>query len=165
METVFQKVGKPMLLDICQTYLDEVSIALLTNNFQMYFNAMHLPFFLIGPRSNQVVATDADLRAGFADYQQVLRSQQVTQLIRLADSATLLDDRLICGAYQTHVLSRGTWVSNPHKSLISLRKVDGSWKAAAVTNSFYNSTLVDPPSKEDRTGNLHESVLMGGHHA
>lgn len=154
-----------MPLDICQAYLDEVSLALLTNNFQLYFSAMHLPFFLIGPHSNLAITTAADLRTGFDDYHQALRSQQVTQMIRLADSATQLDEGLISGGYQTHVLSGGTWVSSPHKSVISLRKVDGSWKAASVTNSYYNSALVDPPSKEDRTGQQSDLVLMGGHHA
>lgn len=84
---------------------------------------------------------------GFEDYSAARHSQCVTQLIRLADSATVMQRDLICCTCLTHVLSGGTWVSRPHNSMLALRKDGGHWKAASVTNSYYNSTLVDPPSR------------------
>jgi hypothetical protein len=124
---------------ILQAYLDEVSAAVLNDDWETYRTAIDLPCAVISHNESKIVATEDDLRAGFDDFCSTLRIQRVTDYIRLVDQATMLDEDLISGSYISHIISGGQRILAPFRSNMTLRKVAGRWRAASVSNGLANS--------------------------
>lgn len=80
---------------IVQTYLDDIAAAVMKGDFVTYRDAVSLPFHLITHSASLVVSTEQELRVGFETFNKMLISQQVTQYIRLVESAKQLDQTLI----------------------------------------------------------------------
>lgn len=127
--------------EILQTYLDRMSDAVMTGDFDGYVAGVILPFHLITSDSSFVVTSAAGLRDGFDGFRGVLASQNVTQYIRLVATATLLDERLISGHYTTHIISSAQRIVAPFPSQIVLRHDDGTgWRGALITNGIKNAS-------------------------
>jgi len=147
-------------LQLLQSYLDEIGHAVMRGDWETYLNAVCLPFHFITESTSLVVASEADLRAGFDEFHQMLTLQRVTDYIRLAESAVDIDDLLISGRYVSHMItSGGHRLMPPFRSQITLRLVGNTWRAAAITNSLTNMrwpilipavATADAPFKGDR---------------
>lgn len=124
---------------ILQDYLDEVSLAVLHDDWQTYRDGISLPCAVITHSESKIVATEDDLRAGFETFRDTLRAQRVTDYIRLVDQAARLDKDLISGSYISHIIAGGQRVVAPFRSLMTLRLVGNRWRAASVTNGLANS--------------------------
>lgn len=124
---------------ILQAYLDEVSAAVLRDDWATYRAGICLPCAVISHSESKIVATEAELRAGFVAFRDTLRAQRVTDYIRLVDRATMLDAELVAGSYMSHLISGGHRIVAPFQSLMTLRRVGGRWCAASVTNGLANS--------------------------
>jgi hypothetical protein len=124
---------------IFQDYLDEVSKAVMADDWEAYRDGICLPCHIISHDESKVVETEDDLRAGFDLFRDTLRAQQVTDYIRLMESAARLDQALISGKYVTHLLSGGRRVMPPFKSQMTLRLMGNRWRAASVSNALANS--------------------------
>ena len=74
---------------IMQSYLDEVSIAVLSDDWDTYRDCVCLPCHIISHDESKVVVTETDLKAGFDQFRDTLRGQRVTDYIRLVESAAL----------------------------------------------------------------------------
>lgn len=122
-----------------QEWLDTVSDAVMRGDYAVYRAHVCLPFHLITHTASLRIEDDPPLRAGFDSFVQMLRSQRVTDYIRLASGAEQLDDVLITGRYVTHLLVGGTRLMPPFKSAITLRREDGVWRAASITNALANA--------------------------
>jgi len=126
-------------LTILQSYLDEVGAAVLRGDWNAYEARVCLPFQLVTHTANLTVTTQGDLRAGFDAFVQTLRSQQVTDYIRLAEAAIQLDEALISGRYATHLMVHAHRILPPFRSEITLRLEGNRWRAASITNALANS--------------------------
>ncbi len=126
------------ILELFQGYLEEVGATVMANDSTAFAARVALPFHPMTETASLVVATEADLRAGFDDFQQTLRVQHVTDMIRLADSAVLLNENLISGRYVTHLLNSAHRVVPPIRSQMTLRRAHGVWQAASIANSLHN---------------------------
>lgn len=124
---------------ITQTYLDDVADAVMADDFDTYQSRVCLPFYLITHTSTVVIDTEAKLRRAFDDFRETLRSQRVTQYIRLVESAAQLDHDLISARYVSHLMSGGNRILDPFRSEITLRLEGNLWRAASITNSLANS--------------------------
>lgn len=124
---------------ILQTYLDEVSTAVLNNDWETYRDGICLPCAVVSHDESKVVTTEAELRAGFDSFRATLMAQRVTDYIRLVDHAARLDRDLISGAYISHIIAGGHRIVAPFRSLMTLRLVGNRWRAASVTNGLANS--------------------------
>lgn len=124
---------------ILQTYLDEIAAAVMAGDFAAYRAGVVLPFHLVTHTANLTVSTEAELHDGFTSFHGMLRSQKVTDYIRLVESAQSLDPDLITGRYVSHLISGGMRVLDPFHSQITLRHVGGRWCAASITNALANS--------------------------
>ena len=124
---------------ILQVFLDETAAAVLADDFGTYAGRICLPCHIVSHDESKVVSTLDDLRAGFDQFRDMLRSQKVTDYIRLVESAGRLDKALISGKYVSHLLSNGQRVMPPFKSQMTLRLVGNQWRAASVTNALANS--------------------------
>lgn len=124
---------------ILQEFLDETAKAVMADDFDAYSSRICLPCHIISADETKVVETEADLRAGFEMFRDMLRSQKVTDYVRLVESATLLDKALLSGKYVSHLLAGGQRVMPPFKSQITLRLVGNQWRSASVSNVLAQS--------------------------
>ncbi len=124
---------------ILQSYLDRVAVTVMTADWETYADLICMPFHLVTHAGNIEVSTLEKLRQGFDDFRQTLQIQQITDYIRLVDSAAQLDAGLISGRYVSHLLSRGHRVLDPFYSEITLRLEGNQWRAASITNALANS--------------------------
>ncbi|MFN4154989.1 MAG: hypothetical protein ACK4HF_10060 [Paracoccaceae bacterium] len=141
---------------ILQTYLDEISVAVLAGDFAAYRAGMVVPFHLVTHAESISLDTDEALREGFESFCAMLKSQRVTDYIRLVEGAQTLDPDLISGRYITHVISGGMRVFDPFSSQITLCREDGHWRAASITNAIAKSRwpmlLASPANTDLRKG-------------
>jgi len=124
---------------ILQDYLDEVSRAVLADDWESYRSMVFLPCHIISHDESKVVETVADLKAGFDQFRDTLRFHRVTDYIRLVESTSRLDPDLITGSYVSHLISGGQRIMPPFRSQMSLRLIGNRWRAVSVTNALANS--------------------------
>lgn len=124
---------------IVQSCLDEVSAAVLHDDWPTYRDSISLPFAVISHDESKIVTTEEDLRAGFDSFRDTLRAQKVTDYIRLVEQAWRIDHDLISGSYVSHIIAGGQRIVAPFKSLMTLRLIGNHWRAASVTNGLGNS--------------------------
>ena len=124
---------------ILQSYLDEVTKAVLAGDWETYRDGVTLPCAVVSHNESKVVETEEDLRAGYDSFRATLLGQKVTDYIRLVEDASFLDRDLISGSYLTHILAGGHRILAPFKSIMVLRLVGNRWRAASVTNGLANS--------------------------
>lgn len=122
-----------------QTYLDAVSRSVLMDDWASYREMVSLPCHIVSHDENKVVTTEADLQQGFDQFRDTLRFHRATDYIRLVEAATLLDPDLISDSYVSHIISGGQRILPPFRSQMTLRLIEGRWKAVSVTNALANS--------------------------
>ena len=125
--------------EILQTYLDEISQAVLAGDWETYCNGICLPCHIISHDESKVVTTVADLKLGFDMFRDTLQAQRVSDYIRMVESAQQLDRSLIAGSYVTHLIAGSHRLMPPFWSEMTLRLVGNTWRAASVTNGLANS--------------------------
>ena len=126
-------------LGILQSYLDAVSRTVLAADWEAYRMCVALPLHIVSHDENKVVSTEDDLRAGFDQFCDTLRSSRITDYIRLVESSTMLEQDLISGSYVSHLISHGQRIMPAFRSQITLRLIGNRWRAASVTNGLANS--------------------------
>lgn len=124
---------------ILQSYLDDVGAAVLAGDWESYESRVALPFQLTTQTAVMIVSNTKDLRAGFDDFHHMLRSQRVTDYVRIADRAEKLADGRMSGRYTSHLVAGTQRILPPFKSDITLRLVGNLWRATAITNELTNS--------------------------
>ena len=125
-------------IKLLQAYLDDSVATLFRADWNAYATTIALPFTMITEASILTVATEAELRAGYDAYQNMIQTQRLTDVARLAETAAELGETLISGRYITHMLSGALRVVPPYRSTITLRLTGNSWQAISVTNSLAN---------------------------
>lgn len=142
---------------VLQHYLDEVGAAVLRGDYDAYRDRVSMPFQLVTHASSLTIGTEDALELGFRTFSDNLRSQRITDYLRLVEGAEFLDDALITGRYITHLMAGGHRVMAPFRSHISLRLEGTTWRAASITNALANSrwpVFVPGPSQSpDPKGN------------
>lgn len=120
---------------ILQSWLDEVGQAVMLGDFDAYARHIVLPFANVNPVATLVVTTEAELRAGFDIFVDMMRTQRVTDYIRLVSEAHTIGEHMISGSYVSNLLSGGQRVSPPFTSTVVLRRAPGGlWQAATIAN-------------------------------
>lgn len=125
-------------IKLLQTYLDDSVATLFRADWKAYATTIALPFTMITEASVLTVTSEAELRAGYDAYQNMIKTQRLTDVARLAETAAKLGETLISGRFVTHMLSGALRVVPPYRSTITLRLTDSNWQAISVTNSLAN---------------------------
>lgn len=138
---------------ISQDYLDEVGAAVMADNWASYTDCISRPFHLVTHDTALTFATPDDLRGIYLDFRNLLRTQRITNYIRLVDAAERIDRELIIAQYVTHLMSGGHRIMEPVRSGITLRLEGNRWRAASITNAVSSSRwpLLLPPLTADET--------------
>jgi len=124
---------------IAQTYLDEVAAIVMTDDWAAYCDTISRPFLLVSHDTTLSFATPEDIRGVYEDFRLLLRTQRVTDLIRLVECAEQIDQALISARYVTHLMAGSHRIMDPVRSSISLRLEGNRWRAASIANAVSNS--------------------------
>ncbi len=125
--------------DIVQAYLDEVSAIVMANDWEAYTDVVCRPFMLITHAETLIFATPDEIRTIYTRFHDLLRSQRVTDYIRLVEGAEQIDPDLISARYVTHLMSGSMRIMDPVRSGITLRLEGNRWRAASISNAVSNS--------------------------
>jgi hypothetical protein len=123
-------------IDILQSLLDETSASALHNSFERFTALIARPFVLVTERGSAVLDGAAKQRAWFDSYIVSLRAQRITDVVRLATTATLMRDGLLFGTYVSQYLANGTRVIDPFESSVTMRREGNVWQLATVSTSL-----------------------------
>ena len=124
---------------ILQDYLDEVSVAVMANDWEGYRACVALPCHIISHDESKIVETEEDLLLGFDLFLHTLQSSRITDYIRLVESASRLGRELLSGSYISHLVSGGQRILPPFRSEMTLRLMGNRWRAVSVTNALTKS--------------------------
>lgn len=116
--------------DIYQDWLDVISAAMMAGEAETFADAVLLPFVMRTTAGVSVQETRAEVIADATNFMGALRSQGVTDYVRLVKRARYLREDVIEGWHRTHVLRRATNVVEPYGNRLILRRVDGVWKVS-----------------------------------
>lgn len=142
---------------ILQAYVDEAGLAVLSGDWATYRDGISLPCAMISRDTSVIIATEADLRAGFDTFRDMLKGQNVTDYVKQVEQACFLDKDLISGYYLSHILAKGHRVIPPFRCLLDLRLEGKRWRAAALTDGLrHNHWPVTPPDTLE-----HQRVAVG----
>ena len=134
-----------------QSWLDRVDRTFFEDDLEGYVRACALPFTLVTQTVTTVIETRDRLEAGFVAWRDMLRDADVTQVIREARNVEFLAPDLIAGRYVTNILRGTERVLPPFVSSMTLRRIDGDWRAVAVSSGMSNSEFpIRLPRVEDR---------------
>jgi hypothetical protein len=123
---------------LLQSWLDRMSATVLADDWTTYAAHVDLPFRLVTETGDMLVATDAELRRGFDGFVAALRSQNVTDYVRLVSSARHPGPDRLEGTYDTHTLSHGQRVLPIYRSAITLHRQGETWRATWIANTLNN---------------------------
>ena len=124
---------------IAQAYLDEVAAIVMADDWEAYTHVVSRPFLLVNAATTMTFATPEDIRSVYQDFVLLLRTQRVTDFIRLVEASQQIDPCLISAQYVTHLMSGGHRILDPVRSSICLRLEGNRWRAASITNEVSTS--------------------------
>lgn len=124
---------------IAQSYLDSVADSVMTDDWESYADSISRPFLLVTHDHTLSFATPDEIRGIYDEFRLLLRTQRVTDYIRLVDTAFQIDPGLITARYVTHLMAGSHRIIDPVRSSLSLRLEGNRWRAASITNAVSNS--------------------------
>jgi hypothetical protein len=125
-----------LAIDILQCLLDETTASALQNRFDRFSALITRPFVLVTEGGSTVLDSIAAQNVWFDSYIRSMRAQRITEVVRLATTATLMRDGLLFGTYVSQYLANGTRVIDPFESSVTMRLNEGVWQLAAVSTSL-----------------------------
>lgn len=127
-----------MSLHIFQGHLDAVSRCVMTEDFDGYADQVILPFTLMTGVATIWVTCRDQLEEGFEGFAATMQDLGVTRLDRRAHAILKLGPDVIVGSYVTRTLIGTTEIIPPFRSVLTLRRDAGRWKAASISNDTQN---------------------------
>jgi hypothetical protein len=127
--------GAVTAADVLQRYLDDIGAAVMEGRFDAYRAGVQLPLNILTSAANLTVATEADLRDGFADFTEMLRQKAVTGMIRIVMEAWYESADSVVGIYETNLISGDQHVVPPFYSKIWLGRSGALWRADKIHNT------------------------------
>lgn len=125
--------------EIVQDFIDVMATATLAGDWDTYSAHVSLPFELITASARMIVSSDEDLRQGFDQFHEMLKSQRVTEYIRLVDTARQDTPLIVTGSYTSHFMAGSHRILPPMHSQITLRLDGNLWRALSITTEMTNA--------------------------
>jgi hypothetical protein len=118
-----------------QGFLDDVGAAVMGGNFEAYADRIRLPFSILTSVASIDITTETDLRAGFDDFAELIRTKGVTEMIRVVMDAWNEGPDAIVGFYETNLIDGRDHVMPPFYSKMWLLRAEGAWKVTKIHNT------------------------------
>ena len=148
---VFQDIG------------DRLTKALITGDYALYQSLMVFPLEIVpGDAPAHVMADDADLRADFDLYHEIITLHGVTDIFRDVQQVVPDGPDRVVVWMMIHILQRAYRIVDPIASRFHLRRVGNEWRIARIESSegHINWTLGRGTVTADR-----QFKTVGGHDA
>ncbi|MBV7396528.1 hypothetical protein [Mameliella sediminis] len=138
---------------IFQHHLDRVTRAYVEDRFDLLSEAVQYPLFVQASAGTMVIADQKALEEDFNRLTTQLRIHAVTDIVRRVQSAEIIGDRRIHGAYRTHILSGERLVIPAYKSAMTVEQGDDlNWRMTSVTHPIGHPTLQSQPAPKPGFG-------------
>lgn len=142
---------KAQRLRLFQTILDRISACFLSGDIEGWLGCITLPCHLVTRHGIDTYETEDAVRSDFAVYAEEFKTHGVTDIIREAKTAELIDGDQMTGTYATHILRGATHVVPPWDASMTLRQQDGLWRVTTVMRAIghLNWAAITPSDIED----------------
>lgn len=127
---------------IYQDHLDALSNALLNGNFSAFARRMSIPHTVISETNQHVIESKDEMAELFYALHASLKSQRVTEYLRIATHAVYKAEDFICGAHETHIISGSQRVVKPYPNRVRLERIGTDWLETACSNAITNYHVV-----------------------
>lgn len=121
-----------------QDWLDQLGQTFFDDDFAAYADQIELPLAITTLSKSTLVTDQAQLKIGFDAWRDMMVSQNVTDMVRLARSVSIIGDGLVTAQYRTLLLNNALEVVPPFESTMTLRRCDDGWKSTAVASGMSN---------------------------
>lgn len=121
-----------------QDWLDQMGQTFFDDDFAAYADQIELPLAITTLTNSTLVADQAQLQIGFDAWRDMMVSQNVTDMVRVARSVSIIGDGLVTAQYRTLLLNNALEVVPPFESTMTLRRCDDGWKSTAVASGMSN---------------------------
>lgn len=138
-DDIRRTASEPMPL--YQGFLDRLSAATMTNDFDDYLGLCDLPYTSHSDSVDTVINTADHVRAFFDTTVAMISGDTADTLKRVADNAQFLGPDLICGYHDTLFSKDGAPTLAPIKSRMILKRRGVEWKLKHVTNAVANPSF------------------------
>ncbi len=138
-------------LEIFQTILDRISAAFIGNDVEGWLNAVSLPFHLVSRAGVETFETRQQVVDDFEAYQREFKENGVTEMIRQAKTAELIDGDQMTGTYRMHMMRGPSHVVPPWDASMTLRNENGLWRVTTVMRAIghVNWSALSPADMEN----------------
>ncbi len=138
-------------LHLFQTILDRISAAFLSKDPDGWLNCTSLPFHMITRQGVETFDTEEKVRRDFEIYCQEFEIHGITDIVREAKTAEIIDGDQMVGTYRTHILRGANHVVPPWDASMTLRCENGLWRVTTVMRAIghLNWSALNPADIED----------------
>lgn len=126
-------------LALYQTFLDRLTDATLSKDFDAYIALCGLPYTSHIDAEDTLLRTPEDVRPFFDMTVDMITSGKADDFQRRASQAEFLGSDLICGYHTSHFIKDGTAALAPIKSRMILKRRGVTWALKSVTNALSNA--------------------------
>lgn len=127
-------------LPVYQRFLDRLTDATVTQNFDAYIALCDLPFSSHGNALDTLMSSPEDVRPFFDLTVDMINGDTADTFVRNAETAQFVGPDIICGYHHSLFLKGGQRAIPPIKSRMILKHTGMGWKLKHVTNSIANAT-------------------------
>lgn len=125
-------------LNIYQAHVDALSRAMMARDFEAFAAKIQLPLLIKHVGAEQLIKTEDEMATHFHGLHATLKSQGVTDFIRIAEEATYRADDVIEGTHITHILQSGKRLVQPYPNHLRLERINGEWLETVAANAVLN---------------------------
>jgi hypothetical protein len=153
-------------LHLFQTILDCISDAFVSGDVEGWLNSTSLPFHMITRQGIETFDTEDAVRKDFEIYRREFEIHGVTEIIREAKTAELIDGDQMAGTYRTHIMRGANHVVPPWDASMTLRLEDGLWRVTTVMRAIghLNWSALNPADIEDIPSDMTQDTPKKGDH-
>ncbi len=147
---------KAKRLHLFQNILDRISSAFLSGDIDGWLGSLSLPCHLVTRHGVDTYETEDAVRRDFDVYIQEFKTHGVTDIVREAKTAELIDGDQMVGTYATHILRGSAHVVPPWDASMTLRRENGLWRVTTVMRAIghLNWSANSPADIEDIPQNM-----------
>ena len=125
-------------LSLYQTFLNGMTRANVTQDFDSYCKLCKFPFSTHGASHDVIIHGPSDVKPFFEMLTALIEDNKLDDFLRIADHAEFISGDQMCGYHTSRFLRDGNDALAPIKSRMILRRVGIRWFIESITNAISN---------------------------
>lgn len=115
--------------------LDDISVCLMTEDFDLWERRVHLPFTMVTQVDSTTMRDQVSLRKYFDLYVSACKTMALDTIFRRPVSLEDCGDDTFIATYRTELLSKGARQTDPFTSSALVVHKDGNWRMISILNA------------------------------